>query len=278
MHYLLSGLVAAATALMIYALINVWDQATRRILADQFANAQSLSMDGKRAQTYLRLWGFGLVAMVVVGGLLGVLPIAITLAVIMLFAPRWAFSYAIHKRRELLRDQMVGCTQALANSARAGQSLAQGLASVCESSPQPLATELRQIIAEYDHGRPLPETLNEAKDRLRIDSFSMFVSAIVVSLERGGKITQALERISHSLRENQRVEQKLQAETAGGWRVVLILTIFPFLFLGGFWVIYPEGTTMMLSTLLGQFLTIMIVLLVAASVWWSRQILKMDHV
>lgn len=227
-------------------------------------------------ESYRRTWSVTLIAILVLGWVLSILFIAIVVAALWLFAPRWLLAWKLHQRRTLLRDQLVGCTQALANSARAGQSLAQGLESVSTESDEPLASELRRLIAEYQLGRPLPDALLEAKERLRLDSFSMFASTIVVSLQRGGRVTDALERISRSLRENQRIERKLAAETAGGWRVVLILTLFPFLFLAGFYVLHPEGTLLMFQTLIGQCLVVLILVLVVASVWWSRKILNVE--
>ncbi len=233
-------------------------------------------LSSETVESYRRTWSFALVGVLVFGAVFSILPIAIVVAALWLLAPRWLLSWKLHKRRMLLRDQLVGCTQALANSARAGQSLAQGLESVSAETDQPLAGELRRMMAEYELGRPLPEALLEAKQRLRLDSFSMFASTIVVSLQRGGRVTEALERISRSLRENQRIERKLAAETAGGWRVVLILTLFPFLFLAGFYILHPEGTLLMFQTLIGQCLVVLILLLVVASVWWSRKILNVE--
>jgi tight adherence protein B len=268
------SLAGLSIGLAAFLVLSSWDQTAKCMIANQLDRASSLAIDPARIRSGLRVWGMGLLLLMVAGMLTRTLPLAITIALIMLFVPGWYMSWAIARRRELLRDQMVGCTQALAHSARAGQSLTQGLASVSGDAPQPIAGELQRIMAEYDHGRPLPEALLDAKKRLAIDSFSMFVSAIVVSLERGGKITLALERISHSLRENQRVERKLAAETAGGWRVVLILAAFPFLFLAGFFVIHPVGTSLMFTTLLGQTLVIIMIGLVVVSVWWSRKILN----
>ena len=78
---------------------------------------------------------------------------------------------------------------------RAGLSLAQGLETVGKETSEPLAAEIRRVVREYKHGRPLAEALRAAKDRLNIDSFTLFASAVLVSLERGGRITDALERI-----------------------------------------------------------------------------------
>ncbi|MCA9132452.1 MAG: type II secretion system F family protein [Planctomycetales bacterium] len=276
MPLLATCLVFASVFLLVECLEKFWDQIAQRFVAEQMRQAQAIGLDTVRIRRALRWWGLSCLAVLILGWVFQALPIAVALLVLLLLAPKWSFAWAIRSRQDLLRDQMVGCTVALANAARAGQSLTQGLQAVSQECPQPLGGELQRIVAEYHLGRALPETLLEAKQRLRIDSFTMFASAITVSLERGGRVTDSLEKISRSLRENQRIERKLAAETASGWRVVMILTAFPFLFLAGFFVLHPEGTGLMFSTLVGQSLVLMIMGLIVVSVWWSRRILRIE--
>lgn len=253
-----------------------WDDLANSYIAGQIAQARALSMNEWQIRILMRIWGGLLVFNLAAGLVMQMLPVAIGTTVLLIVAPRWLLAWQIRKQRCLMRDQMVGCTRSLANSVRAGQSLMQALESVTQDAPHPLAHELQRVVGEYQHGRPIAEALQDAKRRLRIDSFSLFVSSIVVSLERGGRITEALERISRSLQENQRIERKLESDTAGGWRVVLILTAFPFLFLVGFSVLHPEGTWLLFQTIPGQILLLLILGLVVASVWWSRKILTIE--
>lgn len=277
MLWLTCGMWFAAVALGVHAVGGLWDDAMQRFVAAPRARALTLGIDAAVIGRWLRIWGWLCVAnLLIVGVWLQMLPVAIALFGLLLLTPRFALSFVVRRRQSLLRDQMVGCAQAMANSARAGQSLEQGLAAASRQTPQPLATELQRMMGEYDHGRPLGQALRDAKQRLQLDSFSLFASAVIVSLERGGRVTQSLETISRSLQENQRVERKLAADTASGWKVVLILTAFPFLFLGGFMILHPTGTQLMFSTLLGQFLLLIILALVVVSLWWSRRILTID--
>lgn len=255
----------------------VWDDASRRFLSDLYPMLESLSIDSTRYRTWLRWWGICLISsLLVLGFALNMFPIAIAVMLLVFFAPRWILKSIIARRRALLRDQMVSGSIALANASRAGLSLAQGLESVSRETPSPLANELRKIVNEYEHGRPLAAAIRNTKDRLDLDSFTLFASAIQVSLEQGGRITEALERISNSLQENQRVERQLEAETASGRRVVWILGVFPFLFLAGFLVIHPTGTLMVFETLVGQFVLLAVIGLTFASVWWSNRILSIE--
>jgi tight adherence protein B len=270
-----TGIAFAAGCLAGLSIGGVWDDAARRYLSDLYPTLEALSVDSSRYRTYLRWWGICLVgSLLVVGFALNMVPIAAAVMLLVFLAPRWIVQAVISRRRSLLRDQMVGGTVALANASRAGLSLAQALETVSRETPPPLATELRQIVNEYEHGRTLAAAIRAARERLQLDSFTLFASALQVSLERGGRITDSLERISHSLRENQRVERQLEAQTASGRRVVWILAVFPFLFLAGFFFLHPSGTLLLFQSLIGQGVVLAVIGLTMLSVWWSNRILS----
>jgi tight adherence protein B len=270
-------LVFAAVYLAAGSVGSVWDQVTRRYVADITPMLDSLSLDRSHLPGYLRIWGISLiVSFVGVAFILRMPPLALAAVYLVYVAPRIILDFMIRRRRAQLRDQMVTATIALANTSRAGLSLAQGLETVGNETPEPLAAELRRIVGEYKRGRPLPESLRAAKDRLNIDSFTLFAAAILVSLERGGRITDALERISHSLQELQRIERKLEVDTASGKKVVYLLTGFPLFFLGLSYITNPEGTATVFSSLIGQFILLVVIGLAYFSFRWSQRILAIE--
>jgi tight adherence protein B len=272
-----SALVFAAVYLAAGSVGSVWDQVSRRYVADIMPMLDSLSLDRSQLPGYLRIWGISLiVAFVGVAFILQMPPLALAAVYLVYVAPRIILEFMIRRRRAQLRDQMVTATIALANTSRAGLSLAQGLETVGNETSEPLAAELRRIVREYKHGRPLPESLRAAKDRLNIDSFTLFAAAILVSLERGGRITDALERISHSLQELQRIERKLEVDTASGKKVVYILTGFPLFFLGLSYVTNPEGTSTVFQSLIGQVILLVVIGLAYFSFRWSQRILAIE--
>jgi tight adherence protein B len=255
----------------------VWDSVTRRYVADITPMLDSLSINLDKLPGYLRIWGLSLVgAFVGVAFVLGMPPVALAAVYIVYVAPRIILQLMIRRRRALLRDQMVAATIALANTCRAGLSLAQGLETVGNETPQPLAAELQRVVREYKHGRPLPEAIRATKERLMVDSFTIFASAVLVSLERGGRITEALERISHSLQETQRIERKIEVDTASGTKVVYILTGFPLVFMGLSYLMNPEGTATVFRSLLGQFVLLVVIGLSYFSFRWSQRILAIE--
>ncbi|MCA9098173.1 MAG: type II secretion system F family protein, partial [Planctomycetaceae bacterium] len=182
----------------------------------------------------------------------------------------------IRRRSYLLRDQLVGAGIGLANACRSGLSLAQAFEAVTKDIPDPLKSEFGRVVGEYHAGRPLREALLATKERLNLDSFSLLVSAVLVCMERGGNLTEALDRISNSLQENQRLERKLEADTQSGRMVVIVLCVFPFLFLGGFYVIDPEGTGLIFTTTLGQIVLAGVILCVFAAGRMAQKILSIE--
>lgn len=272
-----SILFGAAVAIAVDSAPQLWKSGMQRFLAGPWESARRLHLPNSQIEFYLRAWAVLLVVNLLTVGLVGgMLLLAAVLTLLLLALPRWVLRLALVRQKRILRDQMVGCAVAMSNAARAGQSLVQGLEEVATATPAPLGIELRRIVDQYSLGLPLSQTLQDARRRLDIDSFTMFASTLNISLRRGGRVTESLERISRSLRENQRIERKLESQTASGWRVVMILVAFPFLFLLAFCWLYPEGTLLLFNSVLGQLVLIVIIGLIVASLWWSRRILAID--
>jgi tight adherence protein B len=258
-------------------LMPLWDKVGERYVADVRPMLESLSLTSDRMPDLLRWWGIAMAAVFVLFSIgLGMWPVAVAAVYLVYVAPKLYLTYMISRRATLLRDQLVGTVTALANATRAGLSLAQGIENVSNETPEPLKTELQRIVRDYRGGRPLAEALLQARDRLKLDGFTLFTSALLVSLERGGKITEALERISRSLQENQRLERKLEADTESGRKVVVMLAAFPAVFLGLFYFLNPEGTALLFTTILGQVVLVGVIIIVYAAVRWANRILKLE--
>jgi len=277
MPILSSLLILAGCAIMARSLGDAWDGVTQRYIADLRPALAALSLDQSKLPMYLRLWGLTMVVVCsAIAFWMGMFPLALGVGYLLYIAPRFILQFLIERRKMLLRDQMVSATVALANSCRAGLSLAQGLETVAKEAPQPLSIEIKRIVTDYEHGKPLPEAIRDARDRLELDSFTLFSTAVLVAMERGGRVTNALERISESMQETQRLERKLSADTASGKSVVLLLTVFPFFFLGLMFLMQYENTMMVFGTIIGQFIMLLVMAMVYFGARWCQSILNIE--
>ncbi len=269
--------VGAAAYCVVQLVMPLWDRLAVRYVAEVRPMLDALSLGSDRMPELMRWWGVAMAAVFVLLSIgLGMWPVAFAAVYLVYVAPKLYLHVMINRRSKLLRDQLVGTVTALANATRAGLSLAQGIENVAQETPEPLATELHRIVRDYRGGRPLSESLIQARDRLKLDGFTLFTSALLVSLERGGRITDALERISRSLQENQRLERKLEADTESGRKVVVMLAAFPAVFLGLFYFLNPEGTALLFTTILGQVVLVFVIVIVYAAVRWANRILSLD--
>ncbi|MDC0936631.1 type II secretion system F family protein [Pirellulales bacterium] len=254
-----------------------WDEVARRRVASIAPRLIDIGVNEHDVTKYLRLWGVALFGVFTLFGiLLGMLPIAVGLVYLVYIAPTFVIDYVIKRRSQVMRDQMVRASVGLANAARAGLSLPQGLENVSDETPQPMAAVLKRIVHEYKAGRPLTDALTEVRRRLDLEAFTMFSAAITVCLERGGKVTYALDRISETLHETQRLERKLEADSASGRKLALTLGCFPIAFLVGFTQLDPEGMSILYNTLLGQLVLLGVGVTIYFAIRWCMKILDVD--
>ena len=272
-----SALVFASMATAALWVVPAWDSYTRSYIADLAPRLDALSLDESGRKSLFRWWGLALFATALgVGIFLAMPPIAIGLTYIVFIAPRLLLDRLIAQRKTLLRDQMVRASASLANSARAGLSLQQGIEQVAGETLPPLQNELKAIVHNYKGGMPLKDALRRVERKLDIEAFTVFTSAILVCLERGGRVTFALDRISTGLLEMQRLERKMEADTAAGRKLATILAAFPLFFLLLFAVLDPLATQFLFNTLPGQFILLAVGATVYVAIRWCMSILDVD--
>lgn len=221
--------------------------------------------------------GFVLAVFLVLALVFDVPVIGLVLSLLLLGVPWYMVKRWAERRREMIEDQLADSMVSLSSAIKAGLSLAQSLEILAKQSPKPISQEFGQVIAEYQMGKTLEKCLDEARARLRSENFALFAAAMQASRESGGKLNETVERIAVSVREMQRLERKVVADTAQARTSALYMALVPIAILALYYfVIDPINTEKLFTTVLGQlFLCISIILNVAAY-FWARHILNPD--
>ncbi|MEO0530339.1 MAG: type II secretion system F family protein [Planctomycetota bacterium] len=245
---------ALATVSLLVYIGPVWDSLARHKYHKQLDRGERLGIDQNAMLLGLRLWGVTLTSVVVaLWWYFRMPPVALAVGWLIYVTPHYVLNYVIGRRATLLRDQMASAATGVANTVRCGMGIAEGLQEVADDTPVPLADELRTIVREFRLGRPLKDALESVRSRLQLEPFTLFAAAVQVSLDRGGRLNEALDRISTSLEDYQRLERKMQAETASNRRVVAILAAFPVFFLAVFYAFDPQSTGLLFRPPAGFF-------------------------
>lgn len=272
-----SILTLAAVAIGSVRVIPVCDEMARMRIGGLSTQAKSLLMSTEQMEAWLRVWIGLLIGLPTLVWFCDMKLLTLLAFALVYVAPEQILRYLIHRRRTILRDQLVPAIQGLANAAQAGLTLHQGLVEINRDTPKPLSIEISRILADFGRGRPLAEAIEEVRTRLSLESFTLFATAVQTSLERGGRINEALIRIGNSLRENQRVERKMEADTSAGRREILILSLFPLLFGLTLYFMSPENTGRLVNTLAGQCVVLVAAGLVYCGARWALKMMDVQN-
>jgi tight adherence protein B len=213
---------------------------------------------------------------VLLGVILGSPLLALAICMILACLPWYLVRRLAERRRQQIEDQLADAMVSFSNGVRAGLSIAQALDILAEQSPRPVREEFRQMVSEFGLGRPLEQTLVEAKERLTSENFSLFAAALLASRRSGGKLNETVERIARSVLELQRLERKLQSETAQARKSAVYMAIAPAIILVVYWFVDPVNTAALFTTLFGQMLLAVALILNVTAYVWARLILSPD--
>lgn len=226
---------------------------------------------------WLNVWAALIAAVALVLVIFFDSPVFAVLGGALLAAFPWYFLRRLAEaRKQKIEDQLADAMVSLSGAIKAGLSLAQSLQILADQCPPPISEEFRQMVGEYNLGKPLVQTLTEAKARLRSENFSLFAAAMLASHDSGGRLNETVDRIAHSVLELQRLERKLFSETAQARKSAVYMALTPLFVLLAYYFIDPENTLRLFETLPGQLMLSFSAVLNIASYLWARAILNPD--
>lgn len=218
------------------------------------------------------------VVMVAAGayGISGSLFFAFIAAVLASFLPSAAMKMLKARRLKLLENQLVPGVQTLASGVRAGLNLVQSMALVARDGPIQLRQEFAQMLREYDYGMPLDEAMDNSATRIGSGNFRLLFAALQTHRERGGDLGETLDRIADSIREIQRLENRVDTLTAQGRANARMLGMLVALSVGILYLIDPKGVMTLVEEGVGKVILGVIVLLNVIGFVWIKKIVSID--
>lgn len=268
------GLAVAAAGYAGNPYLAQWFAALERDMADKLRRLRASS---ENLRKYLIAWMIA-IACAFCGCAVGLdNPIfAILISVFLLCAPWYVLRRMAERHRQKIEDQLADSMVMLANAVRAGLSLPQSLEILAAQCPRPINAEFHQIVAEYNLGKPLERSMVEAKERLKSENFALFTAAMMASHESGGRLNETVERIANSVLELQRLDRKVQAETAQARKSAVYMAMAPAFILVVYYFVDPENTGLLFTEIVGQVLLGIAVLFNVLAYFWARMILHPD--
>lgn len=245
--------------------------------ADLTDKLRRLRAPTSRLRVYIIVW------LAAIGGTLALFAFALNnivfallISAFLVCTPWYLVRRMAERRRLKIEDQLADAMVTMSSAVKAGLSLAQSLELLASQLPQPISTEFHQMASEYKLGKTLERVLVEAKERLRSENFALFAAALLASHESGGRLNETVERIARSVLELQRLERKVRSETAQARKSAVYMALAPALILTAYWFVDPINTALLFTTVVGQILLAIALVLNVIAYFWARWILNPD--
>jgi tight adherence protein B len=169
----------------------------------------------------------------------------------LIFIPNKVYAHLHQKRIALIDGQVPDMLAMAAGAMSAGASLMVALESVARDGPAPIKLELDLMLREVRLGIDLDLALDHLAARVKSEEMVMVAAAIKIARESGGNLSEALEKLSHAVRERQNMEKKILALTAQGRMQALAMAALPFFLLYALFQLDPVAMGPMFHTVAG---------------------------
>jgi tight adherence protein B len=134
-----------------------------------------------------------------------------------------------HTRRATARlaAQLPDALTGLAAGLRAGRALPQALAEVARTAPQPLGLALSGLVRESGFNLPLETSLDRLVRAWPGEDMRLVATALELGQRLGGDLADLADRLAGTIRERQRLEDRLRVLTAQGRAQGVVLAALP---------------------------------------------------
>ncbi|WP_127580764.1 type II secretion system F family protein [Paenibacillus koleovorans] len=144
-----------------------------------------------------------------------VLLLAVVLVFLGYFLPDQWLTIRVKKRRGDIQKELPSILISLAVTTDAGLTLFQALEEICHRKQGALTDEIKKTLQEISVGIPQKEAFQNMADRVLVEELTLFVSALIQTLEKGSSgITQVLREQATEAWSNRKSRAKELGEKA----------------------------------------------------------------
>ena len=176
-----------------------------------------------------------------------------------------------NKYEERLNSQLSEVCRLLANAARSGMTITQGIDLVAREVNEPARDEFKRLSNELKLGVPFEAALRAVQKRNGSRDFQLFIATLLIQKRTGGNLATTLETMSNTLEDRKILHQTIQTMTSEQRYISLIVPAMP-IFILLFMNNIIEGFTDPLTTPIGIVLMIAFGLGIILSFFLIRQI------
>jgi tight adherence protein B len=151
----------------------------------------------------------------------------LVLAVIGYVLPAFFLRNRRGHRLRLFDAQLPRAMELIANSMKAGQSVAQSLTAVVDNGAPPVSDEFALARREIELGASVESALNNMVRRIGSNDLRLMVMVITIQRSVGGDLPAILVTLADTMRQREEMRAEINAATAQSRATALIITLLP---------------------------------------------------
>jgi tight adherence protein B len=139
-----------------------------------------------------------------------------------------------------INKQLMDALILLSNSLKSGMDIVQGFEMVSKDLPPPISEEFALVIKNYRLGTSFEKALEGMEERIDSRLVSYMIKAIILQRQVGGNLPKIFVRIVENIREESKLEEKLQAMTAQQRIQSIVVAVMPWFMVGVMFLFRPD--------------------------------------
>jgi len=172
--------------------------------------------------------------------------------------------------------QLVDALTMMSSAIKSGLSFMQTIQVIEREMPNPCAQEFGMVLKENRVGVNMNDALLNMSNRVPSADLFMIINSVVTLSQQGGDLSEAFETIAATIRERQRIHEKIRTLAQAGLTQATILSMLPFVMMGVLNFVQPTYITLLFGTPLGLFFVGLMCVFILAGVVWMRKILTIE--
>jgi tight adherence protein B len=168
----------------------------------------------------------------IVGGVLGFLPIGYVL-------------FVRGKRFKKFEAGLPDALDLMVSALRVGHSFSSAMGLVTRECADPVGGEFKIAFDEHNFGLDLRTALENLTYRIPLQDLKIAITAILIQRESGGNLAEVLEKTAYVIRQRFRLKRQVMVHTAQGRMTGWVLTILPIALGVGLYIVNPDTMSLL---------------------------------
>lgn len=181
--------------------------------------------------------------------------------------PRWILAKLTQRRQAKFLSELANAIDVVVRGVKSGLPLNECLTIISRESPEPVASEFREVVEQQRVGVTLAEALERLVQRMPLSEVKFLTIVISIQQQAGGNLSEALGNLSGVLRDRFRLQMKVKALSAEAKASAMVLASLPPMVMIMVYGSSPDYIMPLFSTKTGN------LFLLGAAIWMSLGVL-----